>query len=186
MVRLLRHHVFGEHMKPGTALTDYKQFGALASACRSEGDGELFIATRQGRAIRFSEKSIPPQGTLGIRLNQGDEVVSVTAVEPESSVFMLSADGKGAIRMMQGFSANKAPGAGGKFAIKTEHLVCATNVDDQDDLFIISRLSKIIRFRVEEVPTKDGVVQGVICMTLRGDAPVAAATSPGSKFSHLS
>lgn len=175
MVRLLRHHVFGEYMKPGAALYDLRAFGALAGACWTPGDGDLFIATRQGRAIRFSEKSVSPQGTLGIRLGAEDEVVGITAVYEDSSVFLLSTDGRGTIRLMEGFTPNKSPGAGGKIAINTDQLVGACNVDKTQDIFIISRLGKIIRFRASEIPSKDGVVQGVVCMSLRADAPVAIA-----------
>lgn len=178
MVRLLRHHVFGEYMKPGTALYDLKSFGPLAAACWTPGDGDLFIATRQGRAIRFSEKLVPPQGGLGIRLADGDVAVGLAPVYPDSGVFLLTADGKGTIRLMEGFSPNKAPGAGGKIAISTDHLVGVLNTDEAGDLFVISRLSKIIRFQANEVPAKDGVVQGVICMSLRADRVAAVSLSP--------
>jgi DNA gyrase subunit A len=174
MVRLLRHHVFGEYMKPGTALYDFRTFGPLASVCWSSGDQDLFLATRQGRAIRFSEKQVPPQGALGIRLAEGDAVVSITAVTEDSGVFLLGSDGKGTIRLMKGFAANKSPGAGGKIAIETNQLVCALSTDERQEVFIISRLSKIIRFRLEQIPVKDGVVQGVVCISLRADLPVAA------------
>jgi DNA gyrase/topoisomerase IV subunit A len=79
---------------------------------------------------------------------------------------------------MEGFSANKAPGAGGKIALNTDHLITALSVDEKDDIFIISRLSKIIRFPAGHIPPKEGVVQGVICMSLRGDEPAAAAAAP--------
>ncbi|HSO27481.1 MAG TPA: DNA gyrase C-terminal beta-propeller domain-containing protein [Anaerolineales bacterium] len=177
-VRLLRHHVFGDFMKPGTALYDPKTFGLLAGACWTPGDGDLFIVTRAGRAIRFSEKAVPPQGGLGIRLQDDDEVVSINAVYDDSGVFLLADDGKGTIRQMQGFSANKAPGAGGKTAIKADKVVGATAVGADDDLFILTRLGKIIRFSAAEVPEKEGVVQGVICITLRADEPLALASSP--------
>lgn len=177
-VRLLRHHVFGEYMKPGTSLYDTGKFGPLTSACWTPGDSDLFIATRSGRAIRFSEKLVPPQGAQGIRLTPGDQAVGITAIYPDSGIFLLSADGMGTIRLASGFSPNKAPGAGGKQALKTNYLITALNVDKQRDLFVITQLSKIIRFRVEEVPSKDGVVQGVICISLRNDQPVAAATNP--------
>jgi DNA gyrase subunit A len=177
-VRMLRHHVFGEHMKPGAPLYDVKVFGPLASACWTPGDSDLFIATRQGKAIRFSEKTIPPQGGQGIRLSDNDQAVAITSVYENSGVFLLSADGKGAIRLMEGFSANKAPGAGGKIALNTDHLITALSVDEKDDIFIISRLSKIIRFPAGHIPPKEGVVQGVICMSLRGDEPAAAAAAP--------
>lgn len=182
MIRLLRHHIFGEHMKPGTPLLDLKQFGQLAAACRTPGDGDIMMITQQGKAIRFSEKTIPPQGGLGIKLTQGDRVVSITPVKSESGVFLLSADGKGTVRQMEGFAANKSPGASGKIAINTDRLVGGLCVDDQEDIFIISHLGKIIRFRLQDVPQKDGVVQGVICMSLRGDAPVAITVNPGDQL----
>ncbi len=176
-VRLLRHHVFGEYMKPGTSLYDPKTFGPLASACRTPGDGDLFIATRQGKAIRFSEKLVPPAGGLGIRLTGDDEAIAITPVYQDSGVFLISADGKGTIRQMEGFNANKAPGAGGKIAINTDRLVGANAVNVDDDIFVVSRLSKIIRFPASQVPAKDGVVQGVICMSLRADETTALVVS---------
>jgi DNA gyrase/topoisomerase IV subunit A len=59
--------------------------------------------------------------------------------------------------------------------MKTDHLVGAVNVNRGDDVFIISRLNKLIRFSADEVPAKTGVVQGVNCIALRGDE-VAAIT----------
>lgn len=176
-VRMLRHHVFGEYMKPGTSLYDPKNFGPLACACRTPGDGDLFIATRQGKAIRFSEKLVPPAGGLGIRLAANDEAVAITPVYADSGVFLIGADGKGTIRQMEGFSANKSPGAGGKIAFNTDHLIGASAVNVDDDIFVISRLSKMIRFPAGQVPPKEGVVQGVICMSLRADEATTMVVS---------
>jgi hypothetical protein len=67
MVQLLRHHVFGEYMKPGISLYDYRNYGTLASACWSLVIKTCFLP-RSGRAIRFLRRSTP-QGILGIRLN---------------------------------------------------------------------------------------------------------------------
>jgi len=89
-------------------------------------------------------------------------------------VFLLSSDGKGTIRLIEGFAANKSPGAGGKIAMATDHLISALATDEKTEVFIISHLSKIIRFRLEQIPAKEGVVQGVVCMSLRADQPVTA------------
>lgn len=177
MVRLLRHHIFGEYMKPGTSLYDYRTFGPLAGACWTPGDSDLLIASRQGRAIRFSEKLVSPQGTQSIRLSNEDQVIGITAIYPDSSVFLLSADGRGTIRIMEDFLANKNPGAGGKIILNSDHLVCCTTVSQDQDIFIISKLSKIIRFQASDIPAKDGIVQGVICISLRADEPVAVAVT---------
>lgn len=179
MVRLLRHHVFGEYMKPGTILFDVKQFGLLMAACWTPGDGDLFVATRLGHAIRFSEKLIGPQGGPGIRLEEDDQAVAITGVYQESGVFMLSADGRGTIRSMEGFNPNKSTGGSGKIAMNSESLVAAVTIAQNNDIFAISKLSKIIRFMAAEVPIKEGVVQGVNCMSLRADQVVAVTPAHG-------
>jgi DNA gyrase subunit A len=177
-VRTLRHHVFGEYMKPGTSMYDVKKAGPLVSACWTPGDSELFIAVRSGRAIRFSEKLVPPQGGEGIRVEGEDFPVAITSVYPDSGVLLVGADGKGTIRMMEGFAANKSAGGSGKNAMATSRLIAAIAVEDTDDIFLISRLSKIIRFRAMEIPEKEGVVQGVNCMALRADSVAAAVSAP--------
>lgn len=169
MVRILRHHVFGEYMKPGTAMFDPAKFGQLAGVCWTPGDGDLLVLTRQGRGIRFSQAKFPPQGTQGMRLDQGDEAVGIAAVTQESQVFLISADGRGTIRSMAGFTPNKSAGGSGKIAINSDRLVGGLTIEPDDDIFLISRLSKIIRFMAAEVPVKEGVVQGVNCMALRAD-----------------
>jgi DNA gyrase subunit A len=176
-VRTLRHHVFGEYMKPGTVMFDVKAFGPLVSACWTPGDGELFIATRSGRAIRFSEKLVPPQGGPGIKVEGEDYPAAITAVYPDSGVLLIGGDGKGTIRLMEGFAPNKSPGGSGKNAMNTSNLVGAAAVADENDVFLISRLSKIIRFRAMEIPPKEGVVQGVHCMALRADSVAAVTTT---------
>lgn len=177
-VRRYSAHLFGAAMRPGVVVHDINYGGPPATACWTGGDNDLFIATRTGNAIRFAEKQTPVRGCLGIRLERDDVVVAVAAVDDGSHVFLLGADGKGAWRQMAGFRPNKEPGAGGKVAMKTDALIGAVAAGEDDDVFILSSLSKIIRFRVAEVPAKEGVVQGVNCMELRADETVAVLASP--------
>ena len=178
-MRNLRHHLFGEHMKLGTVMYPFNEFGPLAAACWTNGDGDLLTVTRNGAGIRFSEKLIPPQGDWAIRLSGNDQVVDLTAVYDDSDVIVVGADGKGTLRSMTGFSPNKSMGGSGKQLFKNNRVVGVNAVNINDDLFIISQLGKIIRFRCDEVPISDGVVQGVICMSLRGDEVVAITSSGG-------
>jgi DNA gyrase subunit A len=180
-VRCLRHHLFGEHMRPGTVFFNVKETGPLVAACWSEGDHDLFVLTEKGIAIRFNEKLLNPQGDWGIKLAAGDRVVAITPVYQDSLVFMVGADGKGTIREMEGFAANKSVGGSGKIALKNEHVVSAVTVTPNDDLFLITRLGKIIRFKADEVPSTDAVVQGVICVNMRNDEVVSATVS-GLKY----
>jgi DNA gyrase subunit A len=168
-------------MLQGMSFHNVNEGGYLVGACWTGGDGDLFIATKQGKAIRFMESQVPTRGCLGLRTDVDDEVVAVAAAAESSGIFLVGDDGKGTIRLMSGFRANKAPGAGGKVAMKTDNLIGATAVDENDDILLISRLGKIIRFQAEEVPPKEGVVQGVNCMVLRADEVTAVALAPMSE-----
>ena len=171
-------HLFGKRLRSGTILYETKKFGPPSAACWPPSDGDLFIASRQGRGIRFSTRQVPVRGCLGIRLGRDDVAVAITPVRADSGVFLLTAEGKGTVRQMSSFRANKSPGAGGKTAMKTGHLIGALAVTGDDDVFAISRLSKLIRFPSTQVPPKEGVVQGVNCMALRADETVAMTVSP--------
>ena len=178
-VRRVRSSFFTGSMVPGLSFHDVAQGGPLVAACWTRGQGDLFLATRQGQAIRFDETQVSGrQGRLGLRVARDDAAVAVAAVDEASGVFLLSEDGKGTIRLMSGFRANKAPGATGKLALKTGRLVGAVTAGEDDHLFVISNLSKIIRFAAAEIPPKEGVVQGVNVISLRADEAAAVAVSP--------
>lgn len=177
-VRSLRHHLFGEHMRPGTQVFKTEETGQLVSACWTPGDSDLFVITRLGQAIRFSEKLISPQGDTAIRLGADDRAVGVTTVSDDSAVLLLTAAGKGTQRLMSGFAPNKSLGGSGKIAMKADDVVGAAAVEGEDEVFAISRYGKIIRFRADEVPSTEGVVQGVYCMSLRGDELTTFLVSP--------
>ncbi len=172
-VRSLRHHLFGEHMKPGVSVLNFQDYGPLASACWTNGDGDIFLATNNGMGIRFNEKLIPAQGDWGIRLSEGAKVVGIAPVYDDSRLFLLGADGRGTVRMMPSFAANKSLGGSGKQTIKNPQVVGIAALERNQDLFVLSRLGKLIRFPADEVPETEGVVQGVLCMSLRGDEVAA-------------
>ena len=176
-VRILRHNYVNTNIRHGTQIMDAGRFGLLINANWLNLDDDLLVLTRQGLGIRFSSKKIHPTGTLGIRLEKDDFPVSVCGVTDETNVFMVGGDGKGTIRNMAGFRANKASGSGGKILFKSDEVTAGFNLNLSDDIFIISKLSKIIRFQAEEIPVKEGVVQGVNCMSLRADQCIAALSS---------
>lgn len=181
-VRRVRASFVGRAMTPGMRFHDPKAGGPLVAVCWTGGDDDLFVATRQGVAIRFPEARIYDSGSLGIRVARDDAVVGITAVAESSAVFLLGSDGKGTLRLMSGFAANKSPGGSGKRAIRTDELVATFAVNPADDLFILSRLCKMIRFAASEIPPKEGVVQGVTCMALRADTCVAATIGRVAAF----
>jgi DNA gyrase subunit A len=176
--RRIRAAYLGEKMLPSTSFHDVKEGGALTAASWTSGSDDLFIVTREGSAIRFDENQASARGVRGLRLgSEKDRVMGIAAVPAGGGVLLIAPDGKGTIRLMSGFNANKAPGAGGKVAMKAEQIVGMAAVTDAQDVFIISRLGKLIRFAADEIPPKEGVVQGVNCMSLRADEVTAVAIS---------
>ncbi len=175
-VQRVRKNYLSKSLLPGMSFHNIKNGGFLTAACWSGIEDDLLIVTRAGKGIRFAGRLIHSQGNLGLRVDVDDTTVGITAVSENSGVFVIGHDGKGTIRLMSGFRANKAPGAGGKVILKTEHLSAAMTVQPTDDLFVIAQSGKIIRFQANEVPPKEGVVQGVNCMTLRNDIVTAVVT----------
>jgi DNA gyrase subunit A len=172
-VRRIGSQYVGKNLQPGTVLYNVKEGGPPAAACWTAGNDELVLVTRTGQGIRFAERLVPVRGCLGMRVDPDDAVVGVAATPAEGGVLLLGADGKGTVRLLSGFAGNKSPGSGGKTIMKSDALIGAVAVTDQHDVFVISRLGKIIRFQAAEVPPKEGVVQGVNCMALRADECVA-------------
>lgn len=176
-VRRVHSQYLNERMLPGMRFHKLSEGGFITSAAWTTGLGDLCVIAESGAGVRFAERLVPTSGCLGLRLTALDRAVGVVGVTEESGVLLLGPDGKGAIRLMSGFRENKAPGAGGKALFATERVVAAAIVNPADDVFVVSRLGKIIRFTAEEIPPKTGVVQGVQCMNLRGDETAALLIS---------
>lgn len=164
-------------IRNSAVLYDVNTIQGPLAACWSTGQDELFVGTKKGLAIRFSAKQVSSRGTSAIRLDAGDELLGVAAVEPDGGVLLVSSEGRGTIRLMAGFRPNKAPGGGGKVALKAEEMVGMAAAKPEDDIFIVSSLSKIIRFNAGDIPAKTGAVQGVHLMSLRADDVAAVAVA---------
>lgn len=176
-VRHVRKTYLSPTMTQGIRYHKVSEGGYVTGACWSSGDDDIFIATRKGLGIRFSERQVPNTGVLGMRVDPDDRTIGIVATSEQGGVLAIGHDGKGTIRLMKGFRKNKAPGAGGKVILKTDQLIGVQSVDAENDVFIISQLAKMIRFSADEIPPKTGTVQGVNCMTLRADAVTAILVS---------
>ena len=164
-------------IKNGAILYDVNAILPPRAACWSTGQDEIFVGTKNGLAIRFSTKQVSSKGTSAIRLEAGDELLGIAAVEPSGGVLLVSSEGRGTIRLMSGFRPNKSPGGGGKVALKAEEMVGMATANPEDDIFIVSSLCKMIRFSAGDIPAKTGAVQGVHLMTLRADEVAAVGVA---------
>ncbi len=176
-IKRMRGHYFGASFEPGRVALDPRQTGSSASAmCLSGGTADVLMVSRGGMATRFNISVAPLQAAPGIKLRPGDTLAGLAAIHEEDPVFVVTEDGLGTRRLMEGFAANKAPGAAGKIIMKSEVVAGIVCAPDSADLVVLTRFSKLIRFNAEEVPAKTAPVQGVDIVELRGDIVTAAAS----------
>ncbi|TCD00632.1 DNA gyrase subunit A [Pedobacter frigidisoli] len=158
----------------------------LLEACLTNGESEIVMALRSGRAIRFNEKTVRPMGRTatgvrGVRLaHDQDEVIGMIAVNnPEVTVLVVSEKGYGKRTDIEDYRVTNRGGKGVKtinVTEKTGQLVSIKDVTDSEDLMIINRSGIVIRIPVSALRVMGRATQGVRLISLKGDDEIASVT----------
>ena len=158
----------------------------LLEACLTNGESEVVMALRSGRAIRFNEKTVRPMGRTatgvrGVRLaHDQDEVVGMIAVNnAEVTVLVVSEKGYGKRTDIEDYRVTNRGGKGVKtinVTEKTGQLVSIKDVTDSEDLMIINRSGIVIRIPVSALRVMGRATQGVRLISLKGDDEIASVT----------
>ena len=138
----------------------------------TNGRNELIIANRNGRAVRFDERTIRTMGRVatgvrGMKLDDGDDaVVGMIVVNDASNetVMVVSEEGYGKRSQVEDYRKTNRGGKGVKtlsITDKTGRLVAIKNVTDDNDLMIINKSGIVIRLAVAEVRVMGRATQGV-------------------------
>lgn len=148
----------------------------------TNGDNELIIANRNGRAIRFNESHIREMGRTatgvrGISLDEGDdEVVGMVCIHDLSkdTVLVVSEKGYGKRSAVDDYRVTNRGGKGVKtlsITDKTGKLVAILNAIDERDLMIINKSGTAIRTSIADIRVMGRATQGVklIDITKRND-----------------
>lgn len=156
----------------------------LLEAKLTNGNHEIMMAVRSGRAIRFHESKVRPMGRTasgvrGITLGSGnDEVIGMVAVEEEKEDILVVAEkGYGKRSKIGGYRITNRGGKGVKtlnITEKTGALIAMKGVLDTDDLMIINRSGLTIRVAVSELRVMGRTTQGVRLINLKEDDSIAA------------
>ena len=163
----------------------------LLEAKLTSGQAEVMIAAREGKAIRFNENTVRPIGRVGagvrgISLDEGDEVVGMICVEPDSKqdVLVLSENGYGKRTDLDEYRITNRGGKGVKtinITEKTGKLIAIQAVTDENDLMIINRSGLTIRTSVSQIRLAGRATQGVRIINLReGDAIASVMAVPAA------
>ena len=156
----------------------------LLEAKLTNGESEILLAVKSGKAIRFEEGKTRPMGrnasgVRGITLNgPHDEVIGMVSVSDTSTdILVVSANGYGKRSSLEDYRATNRGGKGVKtisVTEKTGDLVAIKNVSDENDLMIINKSGIAIRMSVDSLRVMGRATQGVKLINLKGDDSIAA------------
>lgn len=147
----------------------------------TDGNSEIIMANRKGRAIRFNEQTVRSmgrmsQGVKAMTLDEGDEVVGMITMTgaPDETVMVVSENGYGKRSALDDYRITNRGGKGVKtmsITDKTGSLVSIKNVNDSNDLMIINESGVTLRLPVADIRVMGRATQGVKLIDLgkRGD-----------------
>ena len=148
----------------------------------TDGNCEILMANRNGRAIRFNESTVRTMGRVatgvrGMKLDGGnDEVIGMICMHPDDNhnVMVVSENGYGKCSLLDDYRITNRGGKGVKtmnVTEKTGTLVAIKSVSDENDLVIINRSGITLRVRMTDIRVMGRATQGVRIINLekRGD-----------------
>jgi DNA gyrase subunit A len=150
---------------------------SMIAAQISEGDGEVFIGTRNGMAIRFPEGDVRPMGrsaygVRGISLREDDEVVAMEVLVPGGTILSVTEQGYGKRTELEEYRVQSRGGIG-IINIQTSDrngkVVGITQVTDDDELMLITQQGKILRMASKSIRSIGRATQGVRLIDIEGE-----------------
>ena len=161
-----------------------KEDDELLEAKLTDGNSQVMLALKSGKAIRFEEAKTRPMGrnasgVRGIRLQHDkDEVIGMVAVnDMESNILVVSSNGYGKRSRLDDYRVTNRGGKGVKtisITEKTGDLVAIKNVDDSNGLMIINKSGIAIRMAVEDLRVMGRATQGVKLINIKDGDSIAA------------
>ena len=158
----------------------------LLVAKLTNGESQIVMALKSGKAIRFEEAKTRPMGrsasgVRGIRLQHDkDEVIGMVSInDMESNILVVSANGYGKRSKLEDYRITNRGGKGVKtisITDKTGDLVSIMNVNDSNGLMIINKSGIAIRMAVKNLRVMGRATQGVKLINIKkGDSIAAVA-----------
>ncbi len=175
---------YGNPMSRGIIAIVIDDDDELIAASVTEPGSEAVLATRDGKAIHFTESDARPMGRTargvnGIRLQKGDAVVSMAVVEPDGTLLTVTDCGYGKRSHIGDYRLQTRGGKGIINIRATERngrVVAVPFVHDEDELMVITAQGMIMRLRVKDFAVHSRATQGVRLIELgEGDHVVAVA-----------
>lgn len=154
---------------------------SLIACAITNGKNDIIIATKQGKAIRFNEEETRPmgrsaRGVTGIRFGEEDDaVIGMEAIDGNATILTVCENGYGKRSPLDEYR-QQTRGGKGIYTIKVSErnggVVDILQVNDNDDLMIMTSGGKIVRFNVNELGVISRHTQGVRLINVDDDEKV--------------
>ena len=175
---------FDTNRKAGLIAITLKDKDEMIGINETSGSDNVIIVTKFGKCISFSEKDVRPMGRIAggvraIKLEKGDEVVSMELVQAGEELLVVTKNGYGKRTCSEEYKVQTRGGKGlltydkSKFG-KTGELVGAMVVEEDDEVLLINSDGIIIRIKASNVSKLGRATQGVRIMKVKGDANIIA------------
>ncbi len=169
MVKKTNLSAFGNPRKVGINGISLRPEDKLIGVKLTDGNQDVILGTKEGKAIRFHESDVRPMGRVavgvrGISLTGEDEVVGMLVIRREGSIMVVTDKGYG---KRTSFSEYRVTARGGKGIItlrtgpKVGKLIAIMEVLDSDDLLLITAKGLIIRQKIRDIKVIGRATQGV-------------------------
>jgi DNA gyrase subunit A len=179
---------YDKSRREGFIAINLREGDELVRVVETHGDDDVFLVTRSGMTIRFSEQDARPMGrdaagVRGVRLRAGDEVVSCDVARDEADILLITDAGYGKRTKVERFNSQARGGQGVRgirLTAKRGRVVAAFMAGLEDELLLISSSGVVIRTAVREIASQGRGATGVRVMNLgEGDAVAAVAPVAG-------
>jgi DNA gyrase subunit A len=176
---------YNSSRRDGLIAINLKDGDELVRVVETSGDNDIFMVSRNGQVIRFTEKEVRPMGRTaagvrGMRLKAGDEVVSCDAGRDDDAMLIVSDAGYAKRTQIAQFPRKGRGGQGViglKITNKKGHVVAAFMVGLEDEVVAIASNGVTIRTEVKQISSQGRAATGVRLMNL-DDGAVVASVAP--------
>ncbi len=145
----------------------------------TDGQREILLGTKQGITIRFKEEEVRPMGRTaygvkGITLEEGNEVIGMETITPDSTTSILTVT-EGGYGKRTPVTEYRVQGRGGKgiISVKTTErnglAVGFLQVRDDDEIMLMAAQGKVLRCKVDDIREIGRNTQGVRILDLDGE-----------------
>ena len=180
LVKKTELEAFSHPRSKGIIALKIREDDELIAVRVTDGEQDIFLATRKGKSIRFHEDDLRSMGrvatgNIGIRMERGDEVVGMEILSEGATILTVTENGYGKRTITDEYR-TQSRGGKGILTIKTSErngpVVYAYQVTGQDQLMIITGKGKIIRLRAKDISVIGRNTQGVKLIDLGEDEKV--------------